>query len=113
MFIASIIGSVKDPEVLRVLALIQAQLNLLLSLVNDVLDIKLIESGKFAPKFETFNPLETLQFIKDIFNPQSEMQMTTLNFKTVSIATLNEAIAMNHQEHFLAEQAMPELLNGD
>ena len=50
-------GSVQNPEIVRVLTLIITQLNLLLSLVNDVLDIKLIESGKFVPKFETFNPL--------------------------------------------------------
>ena len=113
MFLVRMIGSAQDPEIVKVLALIIAQLNLLLSMVNDVLDIKLIESGNFTPKFETFNPLQTLQFIKDIFSPQTEMQKTTLNFKTVSISTLNEAIALNHQEHLMPEQAIPELLKGD
>lgn len=54
--------------------LLVCQLNLLLCLVNDVLDIKLIESGKFRQKSTVFDPRETIEFIKQIFLPQSEMQ---------------------------------------
>ena len=69
MFLERMSGSVKDPEQIRVIALITTQLNLLLCLVNDVLDIKLIEAGKFEPKMQRFSPLKILKFIKDMFSP--------------------------------------------
>ena len=54
--------------------LIVSQLNLLLCLVNDVLDIKMIQSQKFEPKVEKFNPVkDVLEFIVAMFNPQAEM----------------------------------------
>ena len=86
---------------------------MLLCLVNGVLDIKLIESGKYEPKFDLFNPLETLQFIKDIFSPYVKMQQSELAFKATSMSALNEAIVSKHQEHLLPPQALPELLRGD
>jgi len=36
--------------------IIISQVNLLLCLVNDMLDIKLIEEGKFVPKNSLFKP---------------------------------------------------------
>ena len=38
------------------LSLVVSQLNLLLCLVNDVLDIKLIKMGKFEAKLTIFDP---------------------------------------------------------
>ena len=69
MFLEGMSGSIKDPEQIQVIALITTQLNLLLCLVNDVLDIKLIEAGKFEPKMQRFSPLKILKFIKDMFSP--------------------------------------------
>ena len=42
---------------------------MLLSLVNDVLDLKMIEQDKYAPKLERFKPKETLEFIVAMFQP--------------------------------------------
>ena len=42
-------------------------MNLLLSLVNDVLDIKMIKHDKFEAKSETFNPMNLLDFIIAMF----------------------------------------------
>jgi len=47
MFLEGMIVNMEDPEQIRVITLVTTQLNLLLCLVNDVLDIKLIEAGKF------------------------------------------------------------------
>ena len=43
------------------------QLSLLLSLVNDVLAIKLIKNNKFQPKMEKFEPKKLLDFIVEMF----------------------------------------------
>ena len=51
--------------------MIIAQLNLLLCLVNDVLDIKLIQEGKFKPKLEKFEPKKLLDFIVAMFQTQA------------------------------------------
>ena len=69
MFLEGILQSTQDGNARHTLQLIISQLHLLLCLVNDVLDIKLIESGKFEPKLIEFSPLETLLFIKDMFSP--------------------------------------------
>ena len=63
--------------------MIIAQLNLLLCLVNDVLDIKLIQEGKFKPKLEKFEPKKLLDFIVAMFQPQSQMQHTSITAETV------------------------------
>ncbi len=92
MFLENMMQTITDPEHSRMLQLIISQLNLLLCLVNDVLDIKLIESGKFEPKIQEFSPLETLQFIHDMFSPQASMQKSNLSFKTVSVEVLRSQV---------------------
>jgi len=44
-----------------------SQINLLLCLVNDILDLKMIEQNKFIKRIETFRPAQTFKFIIDIF----------------------------------------------
>ena len=43
---------------------------MLLSLVNDILDLKMIEQDKYDQKFESFDPTKTLEFIVAMFEPQ-------------------------------------------
>ena len=54
-----------------ILMLIVPQLNLLLCLVNDVLDMKLIQQGYFEPKMERFEPRKIFEFIIAMFGPQA------------------------------------------
>ena len=58
--------------------LVISQINLLLCLVNDSLDLRLIEQGKFVERRELFSPRETLNFITKMFAPQVEMHETTV-----------------------------------
>ena len=67
MFIESVLGQIQDSEQANKLKLVVANLNLLLSLVHDVLDLKVIESGKFERNNSVFSPIDTLQFIKSMF----------------------------------------------
>ena len=60
-----------DPSTLSVLQLITSQLNMLLCLVNDILDLKLIEAGKYESRHEIFEPTSILNFITAMFNPQT------------------------------------------
>jgi len=52
---------------MKIVFLVISQLNLLLCLVNDVLDMKMIEQGKYEPKLEKFSPQGILKFIVNMF----------------------------------------------
>ena len=67
MFLEMILREQLSQQAITFINLVISQLNLLLSQVNDVLDIKLIEEGVFEPKLSPFDPLNVLQFIKSMF----------------------------------------------
>ena len=67
----------------QILWLVISQINLVLSLVNDTLDLSLIEKGKFFPKIQSFSPTETFRFIIRMFTSQMKMQDTNLTFEPV------------------------------
>lgn len=51
----------------RQILLLISQINLLLCLVNDMLDLKMIELGRFVSRNEVFNASQTFDFILNIF----------------------------------------------
>mmetsp|Transcript_18499 Transcript_18499/g.24825 ORF Transcript_18499/g.24825 Transcript_18499/m.24825 type:complete len:111 (+) Transcript_18499:516-848(+) len=107
MFLDTLLKSAKEPETVRALELIISQLNLLLCLVQDVLDIKTIESKKFERKFMAFEPTPTLEFIVAMFNPHCSMSKTVITFDTVSVATLQHAFSHNHREELMPHEDLP------
>lgn len=81
MFMESLLKEKLSNSGLRLVKIIISQINLLLSLVNDILDHKLIEEGKFVTKIEIFSPKDTFQFIMNMFKPQVEMQKSKISFQ--------------------------------
>ena len=73
MFIEQILEYTLEDSIRKVLVLINMQLNMLLCLVNDILDIKMINQGVYAPKIEKFNPNDIFRFIVQMFKPQSQI----------------------------------------
>ena len=74
MFLESLLTKPGHSEgAFQMLSLVVSQLNLLLCLVNDVLDMKLIKVGKFEAKLTEFEPAKTLRFIEDMFRPQADI----------------------------------------
>ena len=53
--------------------------------MHDVLDLKVIESGKFVRNEDLFNPAQTLEFIRAMFKAQCKMQGTMINCRAVSV----------------------------
>ena len=53
---------------------------MLICLVNDSLDRKLIELGQFNCQFEQFNPTQVFDFIKRMFASQVAMYGSSLSF---------------------------------
>ena len=54
--------------------LVISLINMLLCLVNDQHDLKIIELGKFCAKVESFEPAKTFKFILKMFDAQSKFQ---------------------------------------
>ena len=102
-----------NPAALKIIKLVMSQLQFLLSLVNDLLDIKMIEKGVFEPKYDHFNITETLDFILQMFSQQAEMSENELSYKTLQTKSLDEAYDINYNEIMLEKGVMPENLIGD
>ena len=60
-----------------------AQINMLVCLVNDILDRKLIEMGSFSKKMEEFKPKQIFNFIEQMFASQAEMQGSSVSLFVV------------------------------
>ena len=69
MFLESLLGEQMTTQALHLIKIIISQINMLLCLVNDILDLKLIEENKFVAKNEIFSPQDTFNFITNMFAP--------------------------------------------
>ena len=70
MFLQNLLLQANLPTATRkVLVIIASQINLLISQVNDTLDLHLLEEGRFRVKNERFRPNEILDFIRAMFKP--------------------------------------------
>lgn len=67
MLLEGMLQTVFDEALRRVIFIVISQMNLLLCLVNDLLDLKMIEQGLFTDQIAKFKPLETFDFLIDIF----------------------------------------------
>lgn len=62
-----------DLDEKKILVLIMMQVHLLVSLINDQLDIKLIEDGEFRVKNEKFRVRQLFTFISSLFRPSTDL----------------------------------------
>ena len=84
MFLEQIIAQILNETTRKIIFLIISQLNLLLCLVNDVIDIKMIDQGKYNERIEAFSIESILDFTVAMFEPQSKAQMSIVSAHTVS-----------------------------
>ena len=61
--------------------LVVQQLNLLLFLINDVIDLKMIEANRFSAKLEQFSPQDVFCFIMSMFRSQAGIQKTEITLE--------------------------------
>ena len=96
--------------------LVISQINLLLCLVNDQLDLRMIDLNQFEIKNEKFAPAETFNFILYMFAPQVKLVNTKIQFQ--SFAQLQKPNdSTSSEQAFTAgyekEKSLPDLLIGD
>jgi len=63
MFIEMVLSIHLDKKAIEIIMLIKSVLNLLLSLVNDIVDLKMIKENVFSRNLETFSPQEAFNFV--------------------------------------------------
>ena len=67
MFLENLLCKELSSCVREMIFIVVSQINMLLCLVNDILDLKLIEENKFVAKKELFQPREIFGFISSMF----------------------------------------------
>ena len=71
---------------------------MLLSLVNDMLDMKLIQHNQFCVRKEPFSPLEVLKFVTAMFKIEEKFVKTQISYNTVKAEHLDKVFEM-HDRH--------------
>ena len=107
MFLESLLNEQLTTQAMHLIKIIISSINLLLCLVNDILDLKLIEENKFVPKNEVFSPRDTFNFITNMFAPQVEMQNSTLSFREMpSLENPENTSSVSHYLPLIVSQTI-------
>ena len=114
MMLESLLRGIADEAQRHIVFMIISQMNLLLCLVNDILDLKMIDQDRFITRSELFNPNVTFKFVSNIFKKQAEMMDAPLIFETVQKLRSPEIVGPDDRELFDDELApLPQQLIGD
>ena len=68
MFLDIILGILTDEFSIKYLDAIKSSLSMLMSLVSDMLDLKMIKENKFMTQKKIFNPQQVLNVVKQLFD---------------------------------------------
>ena len=83
MFLSQIMQNELPDGVHEMMMLIVMKLNLLLSLVNDIVDMRMIEHGNFQANLVSLDVKKVLAFVQAMFSPQCKLIKTELFVKVV------------------------------
>ena len=67
-----ILGLQTNAAAIKMIGLVKESLNLLLSLINDMVDLKLIKANQFKINMNIFSPLDSIRFVKEMFDHSAE-----------------------------------------
>lgn len=85
------------------LKLIYGQISLLLNLTNGILDVTLLQMGKFEFKTAPFDLYHVLNNMLMVFEPQSEAQQTRISYTVVSKETFLQVQSASENIHVLPD----------
>ena len=113
MLMQSLLKTIVEESQKRLLLIITAQINMMICLLSDITDCKLIRMGQFKQRLERFDPNESFKFIKKMFSSQADMSNTDLTFHVIK-APLTPS---SHFDLFIGNkkksQKLPNYLIGD
>ena len=68
MFLDTVLSMIQGAQAIKFIQLTKSSLNLLLSLVNDIVDLKAIKENEFTIKKSVFNPYQAFDFIRQLLS---------------------------------------------
>ena len=71
MVLESLLAALHNEIMREKVLMVIAQINLLLCQVTDMLDLILLDQGKYRERKETFSPYKAFNFVLDIFAKQA------------------------------------------
>ena len=85
--------------------------NMLFINVNDILDLRLIEEGKFEPKIELFSPVQAFKFILSVLSQTSIGSNQDFLFKVASAESLS--FTSEDEPSSNSAATLPDIVSGD
>ena len=114
MFLENLLRkSQNDPGATRVIQIVIYQMQFMLSLVNDLLDIKMIDNGVFESNCDKFSTKDALDFVWHMFSEQLKLRKIDLSFHFLESNSLIEAYSFQYEEILLEKASLPDTLYGD
>ena len=74
----NLLDSLTDKAMRRIVSLVIFQINIQLCRVGNILDLKLLEEGKFEISGELFSLVDTFKSVLDLFKQQADFYNTKL-----------------------------------
>ena len=68
MLLDAVLTMIKEAQAIKLIQLTKSSLNLLLSLVDDIVDLKAIKENEFTIKKSVFNPYQAFDFIRQLLS---------------------------------------------
>ena len=111
-------SSIKQKAILQIISMVILQLNLLLTNVNDSLDLQALFSNRFVQNQQVFSPMEAIKLVKKMFEYQCKVQSISLQLQPLD---LNESFQrILPQRDLISEKdletdwcRLPDKLKGD
>ena len=68
MFLDTVLSMIQGAQAIKFIQLTKSSLNLLLSLVDDIVDLKAIKENEFTIKKSVFNPYQAFDFVRQLLS---------------------------------------------
>ena len=81
MFLEILLEKTLTGPIKSLIQIVVQQINMLLSLVNDSLDLAAMQDDAFEIKQASFSPKEVIEFVVKLFQPQGAVQNTTITVR--------------------------------
>ena len=92
MILETVLQNLAKEALRETICVVISQVNLLLCLVTDMLDLKLLEQGQFVARKETFKIADVFHFVIKIFEFQAKLQASTIVFESKGSTPLPDSL---------------------
>ena len=118
MFLDNLLLRNLGSQAVELIVIIISQINLVISSVNNMLDLRLIEKNEFVEKREKFTPRNAFNFIIKMFEPMSRLQNNEIAFFAYSALgdpedSSDRMIKLIEEQKNSEHDFLPKMFKGD